>query len=203
MEDLKGKKFNHLTVLERAPNQGEKVRWLCFCDCGKETTMQAIALTSNHTKSCGCRGREKAFGFVSQMFANYKIAAKRRDIGFQLSRTEFSSLIKQNCHYCNSPPESKENRADVKKGAFKEIIPVNGVDRKDSNLDYIVSNCVPCCSVCNRAKRDMSYVDFIAWINRIKEPNQSHCNHVCPTCNRDAVERNTTSPYCLICGKAH
>ena len=166
--DLTGQKFNLLTVLERVSNQGEKVRWRCLCNCGKETIMQAVALTSNHTKSCGCRGKEKASGFIGQMFANYRVAAARRGLDFQLTRSAFSSLIKQDCHYCKSPPASKENRADVKKGAFKEVIPVNGVDRKDSNSGYVLDNCLPCCSICNRAKRDMSYEDFIAWIDRIK-----------------------------------
>ncbi len=167
--DLSGQKFNFLTVLSRVENQGEKVRWLCRCDCGKETTMQSIALTSNHTKSCGCRGREKAFGFISQMFANYRGAAKRRNLDFQLSRAEFSNLIKQNCHYCSSSPISKKDRADVKRGVFKEVIPINGVDRKDNSIGYVLTNCLPCCSICNRAKSTMSYVDFIAWIDSIKK----------------------------------
>jgi len=167
--DLTGQKFNLLTVLSRVENQGEKVRWLCRCECSKEVAMQACALTTNHTKSCGCRGREKAFGFIGQMYANYKIAAKRRGLSFELSRLEFSDLIKQNCHYCFSPPVSKENRADVKKGAFKETIPVNGIDRKDNTIGYILANSLPCCSICNRAKLNMSYEDFTAWINRLKE----------------------------------
>lgn len=166
--NLAGKKFSAFTVLERAENQGEKVAWLCVCDCGKQLIVQAIALTSKHTKSCGCRGREKAFGFISQMLANYRNAAKRRNLDFQLTRSEFSDLIQQDCHYCKTPPQSKENRVDVKNGVFKEVIPVNGIDRKDSNLAYNLDNCVPCCSICNRAKRDMPYTDFIAWIDRIK-----------------------------------
>jgi hypothetical protein len=167
-KDLTGRKFSLLTVIERVDNQGEKVAWRCICDCGVETTMQAIALTSGHTKSCGCRGKEKAHGFISQMYANYRGAATRRNLNFELKFVEFSDLIKQNCHYCKSLPISKENRADVKRGAFKEIIPINGIDRINSDIGYMTTNCVPCCSICNRAKASMSYTDFITWINRLK-----------------------------------
>ena len=65
-EDLTGKRFGKLTVIKRAGNyirpNGKKVpRWLCRCDCGKETEVLARNLKSGCTKSCGClRGRRKA-----------------------------------------------------------------------------------------------------------------------------------------------
>lgn len=166
--DLTGKTFNFLTVLARVTNKGQNVMWNCLCVCGQQTIIQGKALTSGHSKSCGCRGREKAFGFISQMYANYRAAASRRLLCFELSQENFSALIKQNCHYCRSLPISKENRADVKKGAFKETIPINGVDRVNSDIGYILSNCVPCCSICNRAKASMSYADFFTWIDKLK-----------------------------------
>ena len=167
--NLIGKTFNFLTVVDRALNKGQNVMWKCLCVCDNVVIVQGKALNSGHTKSCGCRGKERAFGFISQMYANYRVAAKRRNLNFELTFGDFSNLIKQNCHYCDSSPISKENRADVKRGSFKEIISVNGVDRVDNNLGYVVTNCVPCCSICNRAKRTLSYQDFISWINKIRK----------------------------------
>ena len=55
-EDLTGRRFGELTVLRRAENdQLGKVRWVCRCSCGKETTVQALRLKSGRTRSCGCK----------------------------------------------------------------------------------------------------------------------------------------------------
>jgi hypothetical protein len=35
---------------------GEKLaKWVCLCDCGKETSAMAVHLKAERTKSCGCR----------------------------------------------------------------------------------------------------------------------------------------------------
>jgi len=53
--DLTGQKFNKLTVIKRVDNLvGKKSRWLCKCDCGKETVVDVGNLKNGHTKSCGC-----------------------------------------------------------------------------------------------------------------------------------------------------
>ena len=53
------KKFGRLRVVAEAPN-GKKnhARWLCVCDCGKETTVYARGLRKGTTKSCNCLQRE-------------------------------------------------------------------------------------------------------------------------------------------------
>lgn len=48
-----------LTVIERAPTRYSKLgnpttRWLCKCDCGRIKNIAANALTTGHTRSCGC-----------------------------------------------------------------------------------------------------------------------------------------------------
>jgi len=52
--DLKGQKFNRLTVLEYSHNEGAKVMWKCRCDCGNITFVSSSNLRCNRTKSCGC-----------------------------------------------------------------------------------------------------------------------------------------------------
>ncbi len=57
-EDLTGRRFGRLTALRRAEGPGI-VRWVCRCDCGKETVVSAIQLKTGRTRSCGClRNRE-------------------------------------------------------------------------------------------------------------------------------------------------
>jgi len=47
----------------------------------------------------------------------------------------------------------------------------NGIDRLDSSRGYILENCVPCCKVCNYAKRNMSVNDFLNWIKKVYNYN--------------------------------
>lgn len=52
--NLAGQKFGRLTVIKRVSPIGQKVRWLCRCDCGNLKDIAAFELTSGNTKSCGC-----------------------------------------------------------------------------------------------------------------------------------------------------
>ncbi len=54
VEDLTGRRFGRLTVLERAPNTGSRTCWLCRCDCGRQTTVNAHDLKAGRILSCGC-----------------------------------------------------------------------------------------------------------------------------------------------------
>jgi len=57
--------------------------------------------------------------------------------------------------------------------AYLQQVPVNGIDRIDSQLGYNKENCLSCCEICNKAKRDLSLTEFVKWIDRIKNHNLS------------------------------
>ena len=60
--DLTGQKFGRLTVLSRDPQSPLKaIRWLCRCDCGKESSVFGANLRRNHTVSCGCVRAENSY----------------------------------------------------------------------------------------------------------------------------------------------
>lgn len=54
--DLTGDKYGKLLVKEISdlPSKGSGRRWICLCDCGKETIVGACGLRSGSVKSCGC-----------------------------------------------------------------------------------------------------------------------------------------------------
>ncbi len=56
--EMIGKKYNHLTVVERVPKpnniKGRGAYYLCICDCGKEKIILGRSLRDGNTKSCGC-----------------------------------------------------------------------------------------------------------------------------------------------------
>lgn len=54
-KDLTGQKFGRLTVLQsKGLNKHGRGIWLCRCDCGDETVVTTVNLTTGKTKSCGC-----------------------------------------------------------------------------------------------------------------------------------------------------
>ena len=57
LEDLTGRVFGKLTVLEQAERKNGTSYWRCRCACGEETTVRYAYLLSGHTKSCGCLQR--------------------------------------------------------------------------------------------------------------------------------------------------
>jgi hypothetical protein len=62
--DLSGKKFGHLLVLERDFNKSKpgKVFYNCKCDCGNIVSVIAYQLRSGKTKTCGCKNRLALIG---------------------------------------------------------------------------------------------------------------------------------------------
>lgn len=60
INDLTGKKFNHLTVVRYYGRNKGKTLWECKCDCGNIKIVSSSCLLGNYTKSCGCEAKLKA-----------------------------------------------------------------------------------------------------------------------------------------------
>ena len=57
IKDLSGKRFGRLVVVgvdEKKQCKGKATVWICSCDCGGETSVDASNLCSGGTRSCGC-----------------------------------------------------------------------------------------------------------------------------------------------------
>ena len=172
---LLGKEFGRLTPIKDLGfvdiGAQRKHVYLCKCSCGVEKAVYAGDLTSGNTKSCGCYRIEVAKdknrlpdGVASFNFLRYKyrVSAKKRSLEFSLSKEEFSILTKSACKYCGvEPSQSVHNNNAPAPYVY------NGVDRVDNKVGYTKENCVPCCYVCNLAKRSMSLEEFLAWIDRL------------------------------------
>lgn len=52
--NLIGRTFTRWTVIERAPNVGRHVHWLCRCDCGNTGMISSTNLVEGKSRSCGC-----------------------------------------------------------------------------------------------------------------------------------------------------
>lgn len=114
--------------------------------------------------------RKDAFHVASgTVFQQYKRNAKSRGILFELTKEQLKELIKQDCYYCGNPPlntvRSFNGRAINYQ--WREPVNYNGIDRVDNSMGYTLDNVVPCCYMCNWAKREMSQEQFKNWIKRI------------------------------------
>lgn len=72
--DWTGKRVGKLLVVNKAENsKGNKSRWHCICDCGKETIVHAVSLKSQNTKSCGCLRGENIIDLIGKKFGRLTV----------------------------------------------------------------------------------------------------------------------------------
>ena len=167
-----GTKFNRLTIIKLNHKDNRWRRhYLCKCDCGNEKVVQGSLMVSGNTKSCGCLVKEmgqskrisKNHSEITAIILGYKRHAKDRDIKFMLTREDVINIIFNKCHYCGSDLSNNK----ITKNSINGGLHYNGIDRIDSHKDYTIDNVVPCCKICNLAKRDKSRDIFLTWINRV------------------------------------
>lgn len=66
--DLRGRRFGKLTVIELLPKNAKDRRWRCLCDCGNYTEVIPYSLKSGHTTSCGCVPCKKPLDLTGKRF---------------------------------------------------------------------------------------------------------------------------------------
>lgn len=79
---------------------------------------------------------------------NYQANARRRFLLWDLSFEQFKTF-KSNCYYCG------------------DKMHYVGIDRINSDEGYNISNCVPCCTMCNRMKSAYNQKEFIKQCQKI------------------------------------
>ena len=171
IKDIAGQRFGRLVVIEISKEKKYgKICWLCKCDCGKQITATQNNLSRFNTTSCGCFKDEVSKqsknstldSGLGRLYSIYKSSASVRNLSFSLSKEDFKELTSSKCHYCGVLPY-KVYRSWYAKVPYT----YNGIDRKDNSVGYDIDNCLPCCSVCNRAKHVLSYEEFESWLDRI------------------------------------
>jgi cytidyltransferase-like protein len=141
--------------------------WKCICKCGNITWVRPTAIIANTTKSCGCNkghGHKIEYGLASKrrVFRRYNRDAGKHNREFALSFEQFIDLCSKDCFYCGGEP-SNIQEADANNGHFI----YNGIDRVDNDVGYIEGNCVPCCFLCNSAKKTFNKDVFLNWVSDV------------------------------------
>lgn len=184
-ESLVGKRFGSLTVLTDSGERAVKtIIWECACDCGVRKLVTTNHLNRGAVKSCGCQ-RWKArlppgeAGF-KELYRSYERDSRNKRRQFDLTPDQFRCIVERACRYCGSPPSKikygRSNKPDSE-ATIASAFTYNGVDRVDSSIGYTIENTVPCCHMCNMAKRDLPVEEFLAWIDQLvtyrKDTNMS------------------------------
>lgn len=185
--DLTGKSFGLLKVVETklvCTKRGNRKICTCICECGEVVERRADGFKSGRISSCGCynkitilkavdkitlNGPQSAF---NSLFSSYKKEASKKKYFFGLTEETFKELIDSTCFYCGKKPKQVS-----KSGGSTDNYTYNGIDRLNSDLGYIKSNCVPCCKTCNYMKRTLSPSSFIKHISKIYNYQYDHIQH--------------------------
>lgn len=140
--NLKGRRFGRLTVVERAPNRGDKSMWLCKCDCGKSKVVAGYNLKAGKSKSCGCLSsevttrRNTKHGNADSPLYHIWSGIKRRTSSPKPQYYKYSGRGIKVCEEWKNDPQS-----------FIDWAMANGwrkgleIDRIDVDGDYCPENC--------------------------------------------------------------
>tara|TARA_R110002020_G_scaffold306484_10_gene522443 strand:- start:744 stop:1142 length:399 start_codon:yes stop_codon:yes gene_type:complete len=122
-------------------------------ECNKETD-------NFYKKDIKCRKckNERCKSSLSHRFHNSKRSAKERGYVFELTKQEYGKITNSNCIYCGEL-DGNEKKKYV------------GIDRVNNNDGYTISNCVPCCKICNSMKSNLTYYQFINHVEKIFKKN--------------------------------
>ena len=174
--DRTGQRYGKLLVIRRngsSAGSNPRALWLCRCDCGNEVTIAGSELAKG-PRGCrqGCFKRKPVVAARNIVRTSYRKSARKRGLAWELTDEDFERLTSLGCFYCGQPPSSVQRplRASYEGGDFV----FNGLDRVDNDLGYTLENIVPCCEICNKAKRDLSFDAFTAWIARLTEYHWFH-----------------------------
>jgi hypothetical protein len=139
--DLTGQTFGRLTVLRRDVNsKPKKVKWVCLCTCGKETSALTGNLRNGHTTSCSCAQRSYIHGHCPRGKRSrvYNAWMNMRDRCLNQNRPSYVYYGGRGITICDRWLDSFENfLADMGE-------PPDGyeLERVNNELGYSPENCV-------------------------------------------------------------
>ncbi len=150
-DDLLGKKFNRLTVVEWIPPKertNKRNAWKCICDCGNVVFTNTDKLKSGWVKSCGCLKAER----IGNLNKKYKYSNKRLysvykailDRIYNPESREYENYGGRGIKICDEWKEDFDKFAEwaLSHGYDKDA--ERGkctIDRIDTDGDYTPDNC--------------------------------------------------------------
>lgn len=117
LSNYSGKRYGHLTILERDYNSPNPryVKVFCKCDCGNNTSVALNHLRSGHTTSCGCYAEEvrnnqkkdrKFISVLGKTYGKWSVTSEYKENKVR--------RVMVRCGYCGS--ESSTTRSALEAG---------------------------------------------------------------------------------------
>lgn len=141
-ENLVGRKFGNLTVIEEAPDYvsplGKRMtQWKCKCDCGNEIVATSRNIKTLHTKSCGCLNHIQIHGMTNARI--YKIWQDVKTRCYYPSHKSHKNYGGRGITMCD---EWKDNAKAFIDWSFSHGYSDDlTLDRIDSDKGYSPNNC--------------------------------------------------------------
>lgn len=169
INDLTGKKFGRLIVLERGLNDSSKrkrVRWQCRCECGKQVLVLSTNLIQGYIRSCGCLNKDSHYKGHNDISGTYwellKFGAIKRGYEFDLSIEFLWNLFQQQkgkCALTGLPIKLERHYRKNKQTA--------SLDRIDNKKGYLSDNVCWVHKDINFMKGKLDLETFIKYAERI------------------------------------
>jgi len=180
IENVVGKKFGNLLVLDFAGvNRIQKRKlYLCKCDCGKEKILRSDLITRGKVKSCGCLSKRRGidnpnysgFNGLSLLYFNkLKRDALLRNLEFNITIDFLWNLLEKQNFKCFLSGQ----KIHIEPSRASKIEQTASVDRIDSSIGYIEKNVQWVHKDVNFMKQAFSQEKFINLCKLIVE-NNSH-----------------------------
>lgn len=178
-KDETGNIYGQWAVLSQSTrkDKSQRVYWTCECSCGTLKDVLGTSLRNGTSTCCGCTKPCPKASYDSlyrKYYRSYQYGSKRKTntYDFLLTFEEYLSLVKLPCYYCGQEPYDIKylyNRKSKRDKSLDISTKINGIDRVDNSIGYVLENCVACCKMCNLMKLDNSESNFLKQIKLIYE----------------------------------
>lgn len=165
MNDLKGNKYNRLTVIGY---NHESRKYICKCDCGNIHEVNKYNLTHGLVKSCGClflEGNNKKHGCRHTRL--YMVWKGMRCRCYTKTSSSFRNYGARGISICDEWNDYKKFKEWAETHGYQEGLQI---DRIDVNGNYEPSNCRWVGVITNaNNKRNNRYIEYNGIIKTMSE----------------------------------
>lgn len=142
--DLTGRRFGHLTVIERAgyDESNKHLFWKCQCDCGAEFVAGGDGIRSGSTTSCGCHrryvSRTKGYKHGQTHTRLYRVWAKMKQRCCDPNDKDYKYYGARGINVCEEWMESKNFFDWALSHGYEDNLTI---ERLDNYKGYCPDNC--------------------------------------------------------------
>lgn len=136
-KDITGKRFSRLVVIKPDENS-KKFKWICKCDCGNMSSVEAYNLNKGLTKSCGCLHRESITTHGMDGTKAYKAWISLKSRCYNKNDKDYKSYGGRGIKVCDKWLSSfEEFYNDIGEPPSSKM----SIDRIDNTKGYQKDNC--------------------------------------------------------------